>query len=551
MKQPTQKKRLLAQQLNNWLIPIVAAGLLLISALSVEELYRASTKSVSERLEREMTMLGANIRSIYLAYPEDEQERTRAIKRLKNQQLADMARDEYDAAIQSLATKNVAIQPLALTAQQKKDVTQQLRQTRVTTFTSNDRFVLAMSIPEVNDVLFLSVDQERLVAPAKALALKLGVLGIIVLSFVSLLIRARIKKQLAPLSVLSLKIEEAYARRTYQPISIKTTTFELQQLTFQYNQLMQQVGNLTQEIAIASERLEATQPGFSSQLASIDESIVDVHQVATSLTDQSTQMEQIITESGQLLTTSIEALATMDESIQTSHQRVSSFNDEATTSHRILDSLQQDTTLLRTLSVNTSQSLEEATERNQQMHASIRYIQQVAEATRRLSLNALIEATRAGDEGRGFVIVAKEVESLALDIKRSIDHINQANRDLTASIGQIEQDVVQMTTQIETTHEQLEQSTRRIASVLDHAQQIEAALVQVETDRTLVYSVQPQIRQHFQLIETILLELTHYSQSLEANIQANSTRQQELKQHGHIIGEQIESLNRTIVGPSQ
>ncbi|WP_449402808.1 hypothetical protein [Exiguobacterium artemiae] len=110
----------MAQQLNNWLIPIVAAGLLLISALSVEELYRASTKSVSERLEREMTMLDANIRSIYLAYPEDEQERTRAIKRLKNQQLADMARDEYDAAIQSLATKNVAIQPLALTAQQKR-----------------------------------------------------------------------------------------------------------------------------------------------------------------------------------------------------------------------------------------------------------------------------------------------------------------------------------------------------------------------------------------------------------------------------------------------
>ncbi|OIN67216.1 hypothetical protein BLD48_06205 [Exiguobacterium sp. KRL4] len=548
MKQPTEKKRLLAQQLNNWLIPIVAAGLLVISALSVEELYRTSTKSVSERLEREMTMLDANIRSIYLAYPEDEQERTRAIKRLKNQQLADMARDDYDAAIQSLATKNVAIQPLALTTKQKKDVTQQLKKTRVMTFTSNDRFVLAMSIPEVNDVLFLSVDQARLVAPAKALALKLGVLGIIVLCFVSLLIRARIKKQLAPLSVLSLKIEEAYARRTYQPIQIHSTTFELQQLTHQYNQLMQQVGTLTQEIAIASERLEATQPGFSAQLDSIDASVLAVHQVATSLTDQSTQMEQIVEESSRSLTTSIDALATMDQSIQTSHQRVITFNDAATSSHQILESLQQDTTLLQTLSSKTSHSLEDATVRNQQMNASIRYIQQVAEATRRLSLNALIEATRAGEEGRGFVIVAKEVESLALDIKRSIDQINQANRDLTASIGQIEQDVLQMTTQIETTHKQLEQSTRQMVSVLHNAQLIEASLVQVETDRTLVHSLQPRIREHFQLIQTILLELTTYSQALETNIQANSERQRELKSHGHIIGEQIESLNRTIVG---
>jgi methyl-accepting chemotaxis protein len=79
------------------------------------------------------------------------------------------------------------------------------------------------------------------------------------------------------------------------------------------------------------------------------------------------------------------------------------------------------------------------------METSISHIQRVAEETRRLSLNELIEATRAGEAGRGFTVVAKEVERLAIDIRTSTDHIRQVNQTWTAGLTQVEQALSQMT----------------------------------------------------------------------------------------------------------
>jgi len=294
--------------------------------------------------------------------------------------------------------------------------------------------------------------------------------------------------------------------------------------------------NELSEIGHGINNLLSSYAGTIKKINTVNVSIKEISKAIEKISDDNIEMSSQQTEQIDLAATAMEemttALANVAESTTQAETHAANTETEARNSKSVFDRATGEFQVLETEFNQTAQTINKLADETSNVGNVLEVIKGIAEQTNLLALNAAIEAARAGEQGRGFAVVADEVRSLAQRTQESTIEIENM-------ITALQQKADESTTTIKQSSDKMSSTSNNIASAND-------ALLSIQSSATEIHELNTSIASATEEQLTVSGEISKNLVNVKDISGGIADKIQELGPMVNNMGENVEDLRETI-----
>ncbi len=277
----------------------------------------------------------------------------------------------------------------------------------------------------------------------------------------------------------------------------------------------------------------------ATTMAEINSVAAQLERVASAVRDQTEKVGSVATAERQVVAKTLLSLeqsaVTMDEIVQLAGSTNELANTATLSGRKALGAVRttvQSMGEIRSSVGETEKSIKRLGERSQEIGAIVEIIKDIAERTHTLALNAGMQAVAAGEAGRGFSVVADEVQRLAETARESTSQINVLVQSIQAESSESMATMNQTIKQVVQGSELAERAGKRMR-------------ITQQSSQELVESV-ARIAERARLLETTNKDLQQQAMALQESTEATKRELQAQAEQTSTMFRFLQSLVQSV-----